>query len=245
MSIAETIAQTPAAVALPGLDQAWRWAGENNRFQYAATPANDGVHILQTYTLDAYDEPVVRDVLAYAREHADNLSPDSPPLQILPGFTTPGRNFDAVVLVSPAVHSAYRDERQELHPITFLAFPAYSTEYSGRETIAEAKLRALSSRGILLANLNRMPNTYVKLRYVNATTKARTIGDERGFSTVQTLARELELLENSPGSFVEFENRQGQVWQVEWHGHWSVTGASTRQIDTVQGILDFAYDALA
>ena len=80
---------------------------------------------------------------------------------------------------------------------------------------------------------------------VNATTKARTIGDERGFSTVQTLARELELLENSPGSFVEFENRQGQVWQVEWHGHWSVTGASTRQIDTVQGILDFAYDALA
>ena len=234
MSVAETIAQTPAAVALPGLDQAWRWAGHNNRFQNAATPANDGAHILQTYTLDSYDEPVVRDVLAHARTHAADLSPESPPLQILPGFATLGRNFDVVVLVSPAVHSAYVDERQELQPITFLAFPAYDGEHSGRETAAEAQLRTLSSRGILLANLNRMPNTYVKLRYNNATTRARTIGDSRGFSTLQTLARELELLEDSPGSFVEFENRQGQVWQVEWYGYWSVTGASTQQIDTAE-----------
>ncbi|MBR7828164.1 hypothetical protein KDK95_17740 [Actinospica sp. MGRD01-02] len=214
------------------------------RFQFVATPASDGVHILQTYTLDAYDEPVVRDVLVYAREHAEHLSPGGQPLQILTGFTTPGRRFDIAVLVSPAVHKAYRDERRELHAITFLVFPAYQGEYSGRETIGEAELRSLDSRGILLANLNRMPSTYVKLRYNNVTTKAGTTGDKRGFTKVHTMARELELLENSPGSFVEFENRLGQVWRVEWDGRWSVTGACTRHIDTVEAVLDFAYAAL-
>ncbi|PZS36660.1 MAG: hypothetical protein DLM59_00685 [Pseudonocardiales bacterium] len=245
MNLAEAIAGNPGAVSLPGLDQAWRWPGIIPRFQNAATVSTDGERILQTYTLDSYDEHVVRDVLAHARECTGELSADGPPLRILPEFTTPGRYFSLVVLVSPAVHRTYKAECPELHPVTFLAFPAYTAEYSGAETLVEAELRTLNPHGILLCDLNRAPNRYVKLRYQNLTTKGRTRGDTRGFSDPLTLARELERLENSPGSFIEFENYLGQVWRAEWDGQWVLTGTTDRRFGTAEDVLLFAEDALA
>ncbi|MER5466953.1 hypothetical protein ABT010_41385, partial [Streptomyces sp. NPDC002668] len=44
------------------------------------------------------------------------------------------------------------------------------------------------------------------------------------FTTRDVLGRELSLLEDAPGSFVEFENFRGEVWRVEWDGSWLVNG---------------------
>ncbi|MFI9215076.1 hypothetical protein [Streptomyces werraensis] len=43
-------------------------------------------------------------------------------------------------------------------------------------------------------------------------------GDARGFAPLDTLVRELELLDGAPGSFVEWENRHGAVRRADSTG---------------------------
>ncbi|MFE0703048.1 hypothetical protein [Streptomyces sp. NPDC058872] len=64
------------------------------------------------------------------------------------------------------------------------------------------------------------------MKYDNTRTRGGSEGDLRGFTTPDVLLRELELLEGAPGSFVEYENRHGDVWRIEWNGSWVVDGKS-------------------
>ncbi|WP_461079933.1 hypothetical protein [Streptomyces deserti] len=55
-------------------------------------------------------------------------------------------------------------------------------------------------------------------------------------------------MEGGTGSFVEFENRYGEVWRVEWHGAWFLAEWSTRR-DTpretdIEELVGFAMERL-
>ncbi|WP_328929883.1 hypothetical protein OG429_38415 [Streptomyces sp. NBC_00190] len=72
--------------------------------------------------------------------------------------------------------------------------------------------------------VSRPPAPYLRMRYENTRTTGGSVGPSRGFTTHDVLLRELGLLEGAPGSFVEFENSLGEVWNVEWNGSWLVNG---------------------
>ena len=54
------------------------------------------------------------------------------------------------------------------------------------------------------------------------------------------LLQEIPKLENAPGGFVEFENRHGNVWRVEWDNGWvlgEASGAEVRPVELAELLL--------
>jgi hypothetical protein len=62
------------------------------------------------------------------------------------------------------------------------------------------------------------------------------------------LVDELRSMEGGAGSFVEFENRHGRVWRVEWHGTWFLaewdTQSGTPRETGIEELIEFATTSL-
>ncbi|MFF3405435.1 hypothetical protein ACFYW8_04320 [Streptomyces sp. NPDC002742] len=123
--------------------------------------------------------------------------------------------------MGPQVHGFYRVENPDLAPHVRLTFPAHSCEFSGDETLEEAVSRY---RTLKMNNFDREPLPFLKMRYTNTRTRGRSGNPGRGLTEPKRLLEELRLMEGGEGSFVEFENRHGKVWRVEWHGAWFIQG---------------------
>ncbi|MBD0844786.1 hypothetical protein, partial [Streptomyces sp. TRM68416] len=164
--------------------------------------------------------------LRFAREHEDEIFVRNAFIGSLDGFEPPaGHRFDAVVGIAPEVHRFYRVEKPELTEHVRLVFPAYACEFSGEETLDEAITRY---RMLGLTDLGRAPLPFLKMRFANTRTRGRSTNQGRGLTDPQRLGTELRAIEGGAGSFVEFENRHGKVWRVEWHGAWYMTEWDTQ-----------------
>ncbi|MGW0816794.1 hypothetical protein ACWD00_26675 [Streptomyces viridiviolaceus] len=205
----------PGAAPVPGLASAWRWS-PNPMFTFTAALSTDGRHNLQVNVRGPYDEALVTALLAHARAHDDTFVGQGRPLVAIGGFRHDGTEFDTVGVAAPEVHGYHATENPELSAVTYAVFPAYASEISGRENEEEAWGRF---RKMLQPNkLDRTEVPFVKMRYDNTRTQSMSKGDARGFAPLDTLVRELGLLEGAPGSFVEWENRHGAVWRVDSAG---------------------------
>lgn len=239
MDLGGTLSALPKAAPFPGLPDAWHWS-PNPRFHFAAALTTDGAHVLQVNARDGYDEDLVRALLAFAREHDGRILPDKRPLIPLLGFEAPGRDFDTVAVVAPAVHDRHARENPELHDVTYAIFPGWHYEFSGTETEEEARFRFGHPQGLQSARLDREPVPFLKMRYQNTKTGAGSEGQGRGFTKPAVLWRELELLDGTEDSFVEFENFHGRVWRVEWAGTWVLIDGDDRRTLPLAKLLSFA-----
>lgn len=243
MDLAETLSAMPGATPVPGLDAAWYWS-PNRRFHFTAALTADGTGSLQVNALDTYDQDLVRALLEAAREQAPSQPGDGPLLTQLGGFTHPGYEFDAVMLIAPAVHRSHASENPDLHARTTVVFPGWHYEFSGNETEAELKFRCGNPQGIPISKLTRSPEPFLKMRYDNTRTKAGSQGPDRGFTKLPVLLRELELLEGAPGSFVEYENYRGEVWHASWQNTLVLDGPGGPRTLALPELLDFARESL-
>ncbi|WP_329335820.1 hypothetical protein OG866_17735 [Streptomyces sp. NBC_00663] len=214
------LADFPGVTPLAGLSDAWYWSSFS-RFGFAGALSADGERLLQVSGRDSYDEELAVAVLGFAREREGELFARNAHWGALGGFQPPPgrRDFDVVVGVSPDVHRFYSVERPELTPHVRLVFPAYACEFSAAadETLDEAVTRY---RMLRPNELGRDPLPYLRMRYANTRTQSRSTNRGRGFTEPRLLVEELRWMEGAEGSFVEFENRHGRVWRVEWHGGW-------------------------
>jgi hypothetical protein len=146
--------------------------------------------------------------------------PDARPLTVVPGFSYGAYQFDAVAAASPPVHGYHHGRNDALNEVVSAVFPTYQCEFRGDENLEEAVLRF--GRMLRPTVITRPPVPYLRMRYENTRTGGGSVGPSRGFTMHDVLLRELGLLEGAPGSFVEFENFRGEVWNIEWNGSWLV-----------------------
>ncbi|MEU6456981.1 hypothetical protein [Streptomyces sp. NPDC047065] len=211
MNPASVLPAMPGAAPVPGLASAWRWS-PNPMFTFTAALSTDSRHNLQVNVRGRYDEALVTALLAHARAHDDTFVGKGRPLAAVGGFHHDGTQFDTVGVAAPEVHGYLATENPELSVVTYAVFAAYASEISGGENEEEAWGRF---RKMLQPNrLDRTEVPFVKMRYGNTRTRSMSKGDARGFAPLDTLVRELELLDGAPGSFVEWENRHGAVRRV-------------------------------
>lgn len=215
MNPASVLPAMPGATSVPGLESAWRWS-PNPMFTFTAALSTDGEHNLQVNVRGPYDEGLVTALLAHARAHDGEFVGRGRPLVGIENFQHPGAEFDTVGVATAEVHGYHATENRELSAVTYAVFPAHASEISGRESEEEAWGRF---RKMLQPNkLDRAPAPFVKMRYDNTRTGSGSKGDARGFAPLATLVRELGLIEDAPGSFVEWENRHGDVWRADSTG---------------------------
>ncbi|MCQ4195972.1 hypothetical protein M4J08_006717 [Streptomyces parvulus] len=215
MNPASVLPAMPGAAPVPGLASGWRWS-PNPMFAFTAALSTDGRHNLQVNARGRYDGALVTALLAHARAHDDGFVGRGRPLMAVGGFHHHGTRFDTVGVAAPEVHGYHATENPELSAVTYAVFPAYASEISGRENEEEAWGRF---RKMLQPNrLDRAEVPFVKMRYHNTRTRSMSEGDARGFASLDTLVRELELLDGAPGSFVEWENRHAAVRRVHSTG---------------------------
>ncbi|MER7759630.1 hypothetical protein [Streptomyces sp. NPDC097619] len=227
---ARAVRSLPGAEPFPGLPGAW-WYSPVPVLTFVVAVSPDGTRVHQMNTRGAFDPDLTRAVLVFAREHGAGQGPDPRPVEVVPGFGHPGRSFDAVAAVPAAVHGLHAGRTDGLAEAVTRVFPAHRCEFSGRETVEEATVRVKEL--IRPEDTGRGPAPYLRMRYDNTRTRGGSTGRERGFARHEALLREVPLLEGAPGSFVEFENRAGEVRRVEWHangrgdGHGSGNGSWT------------------
>ncbi|MBZ6199900.1 hypothetical protein KVH17_09220 [Streptomyces olivaceus] len=212
MNPGSVLSALPGAASVSGLASAWRWS-PNPMFTFTAALSTDGRHNLQVNVRGPYGEGFVTALLAHARAHGGTFVEQRRPLVAVGGFQYDGAAFDTVGVAAPEVHGYHAAENPELSAVTYAVFPAYASEISGRENEEEAWGRF---RKMLQPNrLDRTEVPFVKMRYDNTRTQSMSKGDARGFAPLETLQRELGLLDGAPGSFVEWENRHGAVWRAD------------------------------
>ncbi|OLB75052.1 MAG: hypothetical protein AUI14_22175 [Actinobacteria bacterium 13_2_20CM_2_71_6] len=227
VNIEEVVATFPNVEPFPGLGGAWKWS-PSPRFTFALAKDVNGERAFQVNCIDSFDEGLVRSVLEFSRTHkvADAATG---PLALVPGFRYEPYRFHAVASASPTVHGYHAGRKDGFNDIVIAVFPAYECEVSGTETVEEARHRF--KRMLHPTVMSRDPAPYLRMRYENTRTGAGSIGPSRGFTTPDVLLRELELLEDAPGSYVEFENFRGEVRKVEWRqGTWVVEGARSETL---------------
>ncbi|MEV0529402.1 hypothetical protein AB0I66_38895 [Streptomyces sp. NPDC050439] len=220
MNTRKAVAGFPGSIQLDGLENAWYWSPAPG-IDFAGALSADGRRLLQLRAADSYDQKLAVAVLGFARDHEEFMFAANPSIGSTEGFVPPeGFEFDTVAATSPEVHRFYAYENPELMPLVRVVFPAYACEFSGEESESEAITRyKMLGKSRLLA---RDPVPFLKMRYANTRTKARSTNPGRGFTEERNLQLELRDMDGAPDSFVEFENRHAKVWRVEWHGAWYV-----------------------
>ncbi|MFI6008288.1 hypothetical protein ACIBAG_05595 [Streptomyces sp. NPDC051243] len=212
MDLTANVSAQPGAAPIEGLSDAWHWSRMIFNFDAVLTP--DHQHLLEMRVMGRYDAALAQAVLRFARERSDQITGSGRPLVPLGGFACPGWEFDTVAAVSPGIHENHAQDDPDLHKATYTLFPGYRTEFSGTETEDEAI--HLFRRALQPTKLDREPVPFLKMRYDNTRTKSHSIGPHRGLAPLEVLLHELSLLEGAPGSYVEWENRLGQVWKAEY-----------------------------
>jgi hypothetical protein len=160
-----------------------------------------------------YDAALARAVLEFAREHSARVTGSDQPLVPLEGFSCPGWDFDIVAAVGPGVHDNHAQDDPDLHKATHTLFPGYRCEFSGTETEDEATY--LFRRALQPTKLDRDRVPFLRMRYDNTRTRSQSTGPDRGLAPLSVLLHELSLLDGAPGSWVEWENRLGEVMRAE------------------------------
>ncbi|MFI1434880.1 hypothetical protein [Streptomyces lydicus] len=218
MDLTSKLAGQPGAEPVPGVPDAWHWS--RMIFSFDAVVAGD--RVLEMRVMGEYDPALARAVLELARVHAPRVLDSERPLVVLEGLACPGWDFDTVAAVGPEVHEYHGQEDTDLHKATVALFPGWRQEFSGAETLAEA--RHQFDRGLQPTRLRRDPVPFLRMRYRNERTGSHSEGPDRGLATLDVLRHELSLLPGSPGSVVEWENRLGAVFRAECGTDLSVHG---------------------
>jgi hypothetical protein len=205
------VSAQPGAAPIDGLPDAWHWSRMIFNFDAILTP--DHEYLLEMRVMGRYDATLARAVLKFAREHSTRIVGSGQPLVALAGFSCPGWEFDTVAAVSSDVHDNHAQDDPALHKATYTLFPGYRCEFSGTETKDEAV--HLFRYTLQPTKLDREPAPFLRMRYANQRTKSHSIGPDRGLAPLPVLLNELSLLDGAPGSWVEWENRLGNVLKAE------------------------------
>ncbi|MGA5602282.1 hypothetical protein ACPCUF_14760 [Streptomyces griseoincarnatus] len=238
MDLLTTLAGFPNAAPLAGLDRAWTWSlGPVLHFAGAVTA--DGRRLLQTNQRGRHDAGLAREVLAFAWQHEDALIGDGRPIAAVHGFSTAGHAFDAVAATAPEVHGHHRAQNPDLTAVTYIVFPAFASEVSGRESLDEARARYQKMLGP--ADIGRDAVPFLKMRFDNPRTGGGSSNPGRALAHPRVLHQEIPQLEGVAGGFVEWENRAGDVWRVEWDSGWAlIGGGKERRGLSLDDLLSFA-----
>ncbi|MFD7807022.1 hypothetical protein OIE90_28390 [Streptomyces cellulosae] len=242
MDLLTTLANFPNAAPLAGLDRACTWSvGPVLHFAGAVTA--DGSWLLQTNQRGRHDEDLARAVLAFARHHEERLVVEGRPIAAVGGFSAAGYDFDAVAATAPEVHGHHRTRNPDLTAVTYIVFPAFDTEVSGRESLEEAQARY--QKMLSPAEIGREAVPFLKMRFDNPRTGGGSTNPGRALAYPQMLRREIPQLQGAPGGFAEWENRIGEVWRVAWDGEWVLSGAEgERRGMSLDEILEFSDETL-
>ncbi len=242
MNVLTALAGFPNAAPLAGLDRAWTWSlGPVLHFAGALTA--NGNRLLQTNQRGRHDEDLARAVLTFARLHEETLTGEGRPIAAVPGFSAAGYDFDAVAAVAPEVHGHHKTQNPDLTAVTYIAFPAFATEVSGRESLeeAQAQYRTMLSP----AEIGREAVPFLKMSFDNPRTGGGSTNPGRALAYPRMLRQEIPQLKGASGGFVEWENRTGEVWRVVWDGEWVLSGAEgERRGMSVDEILQFSDETL-
>lgn len=211
MDLRSKVAAQVGAAPIEDLPDAWHWSRMVFNFDAILTP--DHKHLLEMRVMGRYDAALARAVLEFAREHSEQIIAGDRPLVPLNGFTCPGWEFDTVTAVSPSVHDNHAQDDADLHTATWTLFPGYRCEFSGTETEDEAI--HLFRRALQPTKLDRSPVPFLKMRYENTRTQSHSTGPDRGLAPLPVLLNELSLLHGAPGSWVEWENRLGDIFTAQ------------------------------
>jgi len=211
MDLTFKVAAQPGAASIEGLPDAWHWSRVIFNFDAILTPNHR--HVLEMRVMGPYDAVLARAVLEFAREHSSRITGSGRPLVPLEGFTCPGWEFDTVAAVSPDVHENHAQDDPELHKATWTLFPGHHCEFSGTESEEEAIY--MFRRALQPTKLHRGSVPFLKMRYDNTRTRSRSTGPDRGLAPLPVLLNELSLLRGAPGSWVEWENRLGEILRAE------------------------------
>ncbi|CAL9284481.1 hypothetical protein [Streptomyces sp. SudanB66_2053] len=238
MDLLTTLAGFPNAAPLAGLDRAWTWSlGPVLHFAGAVTA--DGRRLLQTTQRGRHDVGLARAVLAFARRHEKALTGEGRPLAAVRGFSAAGYDFDAAAATAPEVHGHHRAQNPDLTAITYIVFPCFESEVSGRETLEEAQARYRTM--LSPAEIDREAVPFLKMSFDNPRTGGGSTGAARALTYPRMLRQEIPQLEGTPGGFVEWENRAGDVWRMEWDQGWVLSdGGEERRGLGVEEVLGFA-----
>lgn len=241
MDLLSTIEALPNVGPLEDLDRAWKWS-LNPVLHFAGALTSDGTRLFQTNQRGKHDESLARAVLTFARDHEKQLIGGGRFIGYAAGFELPGYTFDAVAAAVPDVHGHHRAQNPDLTAVTYIVFPAYACEFSGRETLAEAEARY--TKMLHPAEIGREAVPFVKMSFDNPRTGGGSNNPGRALTYPRILLQEIPQLENSPGGFVEYENREGNVWRIEWDGTWLLSAESGRREMSLEEVLSFAEASL-
>ncbi|GAA3851262.1 hypothetical protein [Streptomyces sedi] len=208
--------------AVRGVSDAWQWSpAPGLNFVGALAPGSAPMLFQMSYRGER-DGRMDEAAVVFSRQRADGLADPTRAMNAVGGFSAPGYRFDVLAALPPKVHRHYEYENPGLDPFVRVVFPGYTCEFAGDESEEEVlALRRLLNPSVLA----REPVPYLKMRFDNTRTQARSRGSARGFARHAMFHHELGELEGSPGSFVEFENRHHEVWRVEWDSGLVLTGA--------------------
>ncbi|MFD5735801.1 hypothetical protein ACFWIY_23670 [Streptomyces sioyaensis] len=235
MDLKTELSAQPGATPIDGLPDAWHWS--RAVFNFDAILTHEREYVLQLNVMGRYDEQLAHAILTFAHKHSAALADGARPLIPVGGFDHPGWDFDTVVAVRPAVHD-YHSQNPELHSATFAIFPGYQSEFSGNETEEETWQRF--RKMLQPTKLDRECAPFVKMRYANTRTQSDSNSPERVLAPLSRLLRELPLLKDAPGSFVQWENRLGEVWNAEWVTDLTLSGPAQQQVTDIDALAAFA-----
>ncbi|MEU6222635.1 hypothetical protein [Streptomyces sp. NPDC047042] len=164
-------------------------------------------------------------MLSFARAHEQGYCGEGRFLGFMEGLRVPGYEFDAVAVAVPEVHGHHKAQNPDLTSVTHIVFPAYACEFSGGETLDEAEARY--TKMLHPAEIGRESVPFVKMSFDNPRTGGGSTNPGRALTYPRIVRQEIPEPANSSGGFVEFENRLGKVWRVEWDGGWILSGEAS------------------
>ncbi|MGA5628518.1 hypothetical protein ACPCTH_26885 [Streptomyces cellulosae] len=242
MDLLTTLANFPNVAPLAGLERAWTWS-QGPVLHFAGAVTADGRRLLQTNQRGRRDKELARAVLAFARQHEESLLGEGRPIAAVGGFSAAGYDFDAVAATAPEVHGHHGTRNPDLTAVTYIVFPAFDTEVSGRESLEEAQARY--QKMLSPAEIGREAVPFLKMRFDNPRTGGGSTNPGRALAYPQMLRQEIPQLQGAPGGFAEWENRIGEVWGVAWDGEWVLSGAEgERRGISLDEILEFSDETL-
>ncbi|MGA4980489.1 hypothetical protein ACPB9I_00230 [Streptomyces cellulosae] len=242
MDLLTTLANFPNAAPLAGLERAWTWS-QGPVLHFAGAVTADGRRLLQTNQRGRRNEELARAVLAFARQHEESLLGEGRPIAAVGGFSADAYAFDAVTATAPEVHGHHRARNPDLTAVTYVVFPAFATEVSGRESVEEAQARY--QKMLSPAEIGREAVPFLKMSFDNPRTGGGSTNPGRALAYPRMLRQEIPQLQGAPGGFAEWENRIGEVWRVAWDGEWVLSGAEgERRGMSLDEILEFSDETL-
>jgi len=219
LDIRAVVTAFPGAAPLQGLADAWHWSPAPG-LDFTAALSEDGGHLFQVNARDSYDEGLVRALLTAARGNSARILSGDALLSTVPGFRCAGRDFEVLGAARPGVHRFHEVQQPELQKLTWAVFPGYECEFARPDRYSAEDARESFNRFLTPANLDRGPAPFLGMRYDNTVTRAGTDGSDWILVKPEILYHEIKLLDGAPDSFVEFENRHGTVWRIEWADGW-------------------------